>query len=286
MKKLLRWLGYGLAAIFVILIVGAAYVWIASARALGGTYVARPEHLVAPGGAALADAPRQARIHGCVGCHGAGLRGRLRYDKPNIARIWAPNLTQVAAGASDQQLAQAIRQGIGHDGRALWVMPSSVFSRLSDEEVAALIAFIRSLPRGPGPVARIAPGPIGRIGIVTARFKPIRAEIPPFASRWPFDAGAEHAAGRQIAARVCAECHGPDLTGGQADPDHKAPDLIVAGPYDAEQFRRLMRTGRSADGHPLQIMPEVARSNLRFLDDAEIDGLYLYLRARAERMPQ
>jgi hypothetical protein len=32
-------------------------------------------------------------------------------DEPGIAKIYAPNLTQVAAKASDQQLAQAIRTG-------------------------------------------------------------------------------------------------------------------------------------------------------------------------------
>ena len=32
--------------------------------------------------------------------------------------LYAPNLTLVAAKATDEQLDQAIRQGIGHDGRA------------------------------------------------------------------------------------------------------------------------------------------------------------------------
>ena len=40
MKKLLRWLGYGLAAIFVLLIVGAAYVWLACRLAYAGFYLA------------------------------------------------------------------------------------------------------------------------------------------------------------------------------------------------------------------------------------------------------
>ena len=60
-------------------------------------------------------------------------------------------LTQPFAGRStDQQLAVAIRQGVGHDGRGLFVMPSAMYARLSDAEVAALIAHIRKLPRSGG----------------------------------------------------------------------------------------------------------------------------------------
>jgi hypothetical protein len=48
-----------------------------------------------------------------------------------------------------------IRQGIGVDGRSLFIMPSEVFQHLSDQEVAALIAMIRRFPAGAE--ARIIP---------------------------------------------------------------------------------------------------------------------------------
>ena len=140
MRKLLRWLGYGLAAILVLALIAAGWVWFASSRELSRSYAAVPERLARPSAAQLADAPRQARVLGCLSCHGAGLRGNRMFAEPGVATVWAPNLTRLAARASDQQLAQAIRQGIGFDGRPLWIMPSGLFSRLSDSEVAALIA--------------------------------------------------------------------------------------------------------------------------------------------------
>ena len=108
----------------------------------------RPERLATPTAAQLADGPRQLHVLGCVSCHGDMLQGDLFLDEAGIAKIYAPNLTLVAAKASDQQLAQAIRQGIGHDERPLLIMPSEGYQFMTDAEVAALIAAIRTIPKG------------------------------------------------------------------------------------------------------------------------------------------
>ena len=286
MRKLLRWLGYGLAGIAGLLLVAIAWILFASSRELNRAYAATPERLGRPSAAQLADAPRQARVLGCISCHGAGLRGNRMFDEPGVATVWAPNLTRLAAGASDQQLAQAIRQGIGADGRGLWIMPSGLFSRLSDGEVAALIAYIRSLPRGGEVTPALSVGPLGRFGIAMGKFRPATATVEDFRIREPYDLGPGHGAGRRIAAIACAECHGPDLSGGTPGPDTVAPGLAVAGAYELDQFRVLMRTGRPPSGRDLGLMARVARQDFSHLTDAEIAALYDYLRARAERVPQ
>ena len=65
-------------------------------------------------------------------------------------RVFAPNLTpdpDTGLGAvPDDAIARAIREGVGHDGRALFMMPSKHFRNLSDEEVASIVVFLRSLP--------------------------------------------------------------------------------------------------------------------------------------------
>jgi mono/diheme cytochrome c family protein len=66
-------------------------------------------------------------------------------------RIVAPNLTpdiETGAGSwTDDQLARAIREGIGHDGRTLFpIMPYQNFREMSDEDLASVIVFLRSLP--------------------------------------------------------------------------------------------------------------------------------------------
>jgi hypothetical protein len=66
-------------------------------------------------------------------------------------RIVASNITpdpETGAGNwTDDQLARAIREGIGHDGRALFpMMPYENLRHMSDEDLASLVVYIRSLP--------------------------------------------------------------------------------------------------------------------------------------------
>lgn len=284
MKTLFRWLGYALAGLIVLALGFVGWVWFASAQVLGARHEAGTERLAAPTPAQLADAGRQARILGCVNCHGEGLRGRVMADVPNVVRIWAPNLNELAARVSDQQLAQAIRQGIGADGRALFDMPSEVYARLTDQEVAALIAYVRSVPRAGAPVSPLEWGPIGRFALATGGVSPAMAMIEDFRVRQPYDLGARHAAGRRLAAIQCAGCHGPDLAGDEPIPGLIAPDLAIAGAYDLDQFRTLLRTGVAPHGRDLGLMREVGEKDTPSYTDGEIDALHAYLVARAQRL--
>jgi mono/diheme cytochrome c family protein len=105
-------------------------------------------------------------LSGCTtGCHaprhlgpdGASLRPGTEGSGQVIpipglpGRIVAANLTPdvpTGAGAwTDDQLARAIREGIGHDGRALFpFMPYGNFRKMSDEDLASVIVYLRSLP--------------------------------------------------------------------------------------------------------------------------------------------
>ncbi len=58
-----------------------------------------------------------------------------------LRRIWRRERVR-----GQLQLARAIREGIGHDGRALFpIMPYSHFRSMSDEDVASVVVFLRSL---------------------------------------------------------------------------------------------------------------------------------------------
>jgi hypothetical protein len=66
-------------------------------------------------------------------------------------RVVAPNLIpdpETGAGTwSDDQFARAIREGIGHDGRALFpMMPYARYRNMPDEDVASVVVYLRSLP--------------------------------------------------------------------------------------------------------------------------------------------
>ena len=285
MAKALRWLGYLVGALLLLALLAAAWVWFASARAMGGTHEGVTEELAKPTPAQLADAQRQLKILGCVSCHGDGLRGKLMFDEPGVAKIHAPNLTLIAGQASDQQLARAIRQGIGVDGRPLFVMPSSQYARLEDGEVAALIAAIRFLPRGGKQTPPIAVGPLGRFGLATGKLPSQPDEVERFRNNMPADLGPQFAPGRKLAMVNCAECHGPAFGGGEPEPGLPAPDLAIVGAYDLDRFRTLMRTGVPADKRKLKLMDDVSRNDFRHFTDEEIAELHAYLAERARRAP-
>jgi mono/diheme cytochrome c family protein len=206
------------------------------------------------------------------------------FDAPGVARVFAPNLTEVAAKASDRQLAAGIRQGVGHDGRALFIMPSAMYSRLDDRETAALVAWIRTLRPVEGQKKGLSAGPLGRLGLVLGTFRPVPELVEDYRRQVPIDLGPEHRRARHLAATACSECHGPALMGGEAGPDEAAPDLRVAAGYDPAQFRALMRTGRPPTGKDLGLMTTVSKNDFNHLTDAEIDALHAYLAARAKRL--
>ncbi|SNT27097.1 c-type cytochrome [Tropicimonas sediminicola] len=113
-------------------------------------------------GDAIARGGYLARIMDCAGCHmprgadgapvmDAGLSGgNIGFEIPGLGIFWPPNLTPSTSGLgdwTDTQIADAIRTGQRPDGRLLApAMPWPAYAELSDEDVAALVAYLRSLP--------------------------------------------------------------------------------------------------------------------------------------------
>ena len=285
MAKVLRWPGYLLAALLLIVLSAAAWVWIASSRALSVAPDPQPSRLERPTPAQLADAPRQLRVLGCVGCHGERLQGDLFLNIPGIVKLHAPNLTLVAARSTDQQLDQGIRQGIGHDGRPLLVMPSEGYQFLSDSETAALIAAIRAMPRG----GRDQPPAVvegrGRIGLALGKLRPAPALVGEYRASPLASFGSNFERGRHIVQVNCSECHGASLTGKELKPGTFAPDLSIAGAYDLAQFETMLRTGIAPGNKNIGVMGEVARSDFKYLKDDEIAAIHAYLVERAKGAP-
>ena len=85
------------------------------------------------------------------GMHGAGMANFPFEGLPGT--VHAPNITpdkETGAGNwTDDQMARAIREGIGFDGRALFpMMPYENFRRLSDEDLASIIVYSANDPAG------------------------------------------------------------------------------------------------------------------------------------------
>lgn len=281
MAKALRWAGYVVGALLLILLLAAAAVWLLSARALSARTEARPERIAPIAEASVVHGQYLIVARACAECHGDGLRGAKFLDVPNVITLYAPNIARLAAQASDQQLAQAIRQGLGHDGRPLLVMPSESYQFFTDTEMADLIAGIRALPVQGQQTPPASVGPLGRIGVVAGKLKPAPDVVREYAGAQPASLGPALAPGRHIAMTVCSGCHGSTLAG-QELPEAKAPDLAMAGAYDLPAFTRLLRTGLPPSGRELKMMTGVSRKAFSHMSDEEIGQLYAYLQARSQ----
>ena len=283
MKKVLKWAGYGAAGLVgvAVLAIGGG---LAASEVVYRWPVAKPAVQIAaahdPG--AVGRGERLATVMGCNDCHGADLQGRMFDDVPNLATLYAPNLTRAVARQSDADLDRAIRHGVRSDGRPLWIMPSASFADLEDGEIGDLIAYLRS-KRAAGPEQPdIRLGPIARVGIVLGRFKPEVARIQARTRehRRLADLGPRYAAGRELA-RACVECHGFSLEGGNTV--LKTPDLTIAASYDREDFETLLRTGVAAGNRKAGLMSDIAPGRFGVWSSAEIGQLHDYLKARAAR---
>jgi len=86
----------------------------------------------------------------CKECHGDDLGGKLQFNDPLTGRISARNLTRGKGGIgseiSDEGWVLAIRHGVDEDGTPLIEMPSESFNSLSDTDLGAIIAYLKSLP--------------------------------------------------------------------------------------------------------------------------------------------
>ena len=277
MKSVVRWAVVVLTSLIALIIVAYAVVYILSERILRRTYEVPTIAISLPTDAeSIAEGRRLATIRGCYGgCHGKEAHGAVMFDEPLIARIVAPNLTAAFRRYSDAQLAVIIRRGLRPDGRSVLVMPAEEYMWLTDADLGRIMAFLKSLPPADGPGPDIAPGPLGRIGLVTGKFKTVAqliadAKAPPEASSEPARFG------RYLARTTCTSCHGTDLRGAST-PDFVAPDLRIAGAYSPEQFMDLIRNGEGLGGRNLPTMGPWARQALSHFKDDEMAALYSYV---------
>src|SRR5437867_9747286 len=87
---------------------------------------------------------------GCAECHGANGAGHVFIDSGGL-RAKSPNISSGAGGVVGSygmvDWERTIRHGVKPDGRPVFIMPSEDYNRFTDADVAALIAYARSLRR-------------------------------------------------------------------------------------------------------------------------------------------
>jgi cytochrome c553 len=274
--RVMRVLGYAVAGIGGLALLGAGGIYARSEMIVRERFEvsAPPFALPLPvDSASLAEGERIALTRGCAGCHGEGVTGRVFFSEPGVAHLPAPNLTALVRQRTDAELERAIRHGVKPDGTPLFSMPAEMYRSLTDEDLARVLAWLRSLPEAPGETSTRRFGPLGRVGVALGQF---RSSVYYVQTETPLAPPADSALrlGHYVAISSCTECHTNTMQGD----DQGSPSIpAVLSAYTHEEFAEFLRTGVAKGGRELPMMSGVARGRLSHLTPAEVESLYAYL---------
>lgn len=287
--RALKWIGIAVGSLFGLIVVGVGVLYALTGRRISKHYeVAGIEVPVPTDSVSIARGWRLTQTRGCAECHTADLGGGTFINVPVVAELYSANLTSGNGGVSGRYKTaadweRAIRQGVTPEGRPLIFMPSQEFYHLSDEDLGALIAYLRSLP----PVDRTHPdqavGPVGRGLFISGRLPLIPAELVDHAAPRPVAPapGVTAEYGKYLAV-TCAGCHGQTLSGGPipgAPPEMGVPRNLTPhsptglGGWTLADFDNAVRHGTSKNGYTLgKDMPRFTH-----LTDDEVAAIWTYL---------
>ncbi|HEX9368842.1 MAG TPA: c-type cytochrome [Vicinamibacterales bacterium] len=152
---------------------------------------------------------------------GMALAGR-NWEPDGTAFVTAPNLTsdpETGIGnRTDDELARAIREGISHDGRALFpIMPYEKYRHMADEDLASIIVYLRTVPpiRNPLPPSAV-PFPLNHL--INGVPEPVEAPV-------TADLSTPEKRGAYITTlAVCGDCHTP-----MDDHGNTVPEMPFSG---------------------------------------------------------
>jgi mono/diheme cytochrome c family protein len=235
---------------------------------------------------------------GCGNCHtpqgpdgpdmSHELAGFAFFDIEEMTAV-APNITPGGRVAewSDAELARAIREGIRPDGSLVGPpMPITFYRGLGDEDLAAVVAFLRTLP-----AVENDPGKSEyRIPLPPAYGPPVESVTAP-------ERGITEAYGAYLAGPVahCLECHTPmgpqgpmiDTALGQGGFEFPGPWGVSVAPnltssadglaeYTDAQLAAMITRGVRPDGR--EMLPPMPYSYFARMTPDDIDALIAYLR--------
>jgi mono/diheme cytochrome c family protein len=263
--------------------VGYAYISVNSR--LAKTYTVVVPQVVIPTDAATIARGKYlvTKVSMCVECHAEDLGGKAFSDDAAFGHLWASNLTRGRGGIgvsyADQDFVRALTHGVKRDGRSVVFMPSQDY-RFTEPDLAAVIAYVRSVPNvdRETPAPRI--GPVARVLATTGKFPLVPAELIDHASP-RFVAATDTtnpvAAGDYLVSSAgCRGCHGQDLIGGGGPPPGAANITPVGiGDWTESDFKRALREGKRPNGTTLA--PEMPRA-FGAMSDEDLSKVFAYLK--------
>jgi cytochrome c553 len=232
----------------------------------------------------------------CASCHSPGNQPPLsgtnfvvKFDFPPMGTLYAPNLTPSGdiSGWSDGELIRAIREGVHKNGRSLLIMPADQYRNLSDEDVQALIAFLRSQPSTGGPTPA---NNFNVLGAIFTNLSDFRTAQQPVGHVSTPQSGTIEYGKYMVDVIGCRSCHGPELQGrvetGQPGPP-AGPNLTQIIPHwTEEEFMAFFNTGTLPGGGKVPVItlssgysePRMNWPMVRAVTtDDELKAMYAYL---------
>jgi cytochrome c553 len=291
MRKIFKWIG-----VLVLVLVVCVGAYVGYAVTMYGRSMDRVYDVPAPALAASTDPAVIERgrhlaesVAGCAtgDCHGTDLGGGNAIDAGPVGTFVGPNLTAGGLGAeyTDGELARVVLHGIKRDGRSVRFMPSQEFNWLPDDDVVAILSYLRSVP----PVQRV-PGEtrIGVLGKVLDRRDMMAVDVArriDHTQRTLAPPPAPDASYGAFVSRGCMGCHGEHMSGGKipgAPPSMPIPANLTQHEsglqgWSYEDFERALTTGTRPDGSRIDpFMPFEAYSKL---NDTEKRAIWSYLQS-------
>lgn len=205
-----------------------------------------------------------------------------------VASNITPDRETGAGNWTDDMLARAIREGIGHDGRALFpVMPYTSYRLMTDEDLASIIVYLRSVApvRNQLPPTRI-PFPLSRL--IQNAPQPVTEAV-----NAPDAADAVQRGAYLVKLGGCFDCHTPmengqpmsglefaggfklKHPGGEVAAANITPHATGIAYYNEPLFLDMMRTGHVRARTLNPIMPWVV---YRGMTDDDLKAIFAYLR--------
>lgn len=287
-RKILKFCAYGIGGLVTLIAIFALVAYGVSNSRMHKRYAIQVSSVSVPNGSEAIERGRHiVAMRACADCHGADFGGAKVIDDPAAGVFWGANLTRGAGGLpadySDLDYVRAIRHGLRRDGTPLVLMPSQEYSEMTDEDLGAVVAYLKSLtpvdrPRGP-----ISPGPVIRALLVLGKVNFAAEQIDHNARRQStVQVGATRDYGKYLATS-CTGCHGPNLSGGKitgAPPDWPAAANLTThastnvSHWSEEQFIQTLRTHQRPDGTELNAVMPAA---FKVMTDIELKALWAYI---------
>lgn len=290
MKKVFKWLGIVLGSLVGVILLAAIVLFLIGNARLTKNYDFAPSNLTLPTDAASIEFGKHRVETLCQGCHGADLGGIVGwFSDPALGSIDSANLTSGEGGIGDdfttEDFVRAIRHGVRQNGEPLFMPAVASTAYLSDEDLAAIIAYVKTVP----PVDRVTHGknftPLAKIlyaaGVLPAL--PVEYVSHDVHVTAP-ERGASAAYGEYlINTNDCRICHGQELNGAKSPDPTKtwiSPNLTPGGElgfWTEEQFIQTLRTGITPSGR--QLTDEMPWKDYRNFYDEELRAIWLYLQS-------